>query len=173
MYAVVGCTSCGEYWLVTDPDEQDSATCPGCGRTHQTAKLNRFHTSPDRAAAVEARAALLADKRGESDGFAAVPDAGELERAVEDGETGVSEREYLDRSGLDPDAVAEAGDVSSGGSQSRDEIVREAIRESSDRSEATAYATARGVPEDAARDLLERLLRRGEATDAGGELRLL
>jgi len=172
MYAVVGCTECGGYWLLADPDEQDAANCPTCGRTHQTAKLNRFYTSDDRQAAVEIRSRLLAEKRGETEQFEQVADAAELERAVEEG-TGVDDREYLDRSGVDPDAVGEAGDVSGGGSRSRDEIVRAAVAERDDREAVLSYATDHGVPREAATDLLDRLLRRGEATAAGGEIRLL
>lgn len=172
MYAVVGCTDCGSYWLLADPDDQDSAQCPTCGRTHQTQKLKRFHTSSDRASAVEARSRLLARKRGDEAAFDRVGDAAELERAVEEG-TGVDEREYLDRSGLDPEAVSEAGDVSGGGSRSREEIVRDAVADSDDRGAAVAAAVADGVPESAAQGLIDRLVRRGEATEAGGRLRLL
>jgi len=172
MYAVVGCTDCGGYWLLADPDDQESAQCPTCGRTHQRQKLKRFHTSDDRAAAVEARSRLLARKRGDEAAFDRVGDAAELERAVEEG-TGVDEREYLDRSGLDPEAVSEAGDVSGGGSRSREEIVRDAVADNDDRAAAVAAAVADGVPESAARDLLDRLVRRGEVTEAGGRLRLL
>ncbi|MEZ3144245.1 DUF5817 domain-containing protein [Halobaculum sp. MBLA0143] len=172
MYAVVGCTDCGGYWLLSDPDDQDSAQCPTCGRTHQIQKLKRFHTSPDRDSAVEARSRLLARKRGDEAAFDRVDDAGELERAVEEG-TGVDEREYLDRSGLDADTVSEAGDVSGGSSRSREEILRDAVAEHDDREAAVAEAVADGVPESAATDLLDRLVRRGEATDAGGDLRLL
>ncbi len=173
MYAVVGCTGCGGYWLLTDPLAQDSATCPTCGKTHQTEKLRTFHESESRAEAVEARSALLADKHDESDQFAEVADAGTMERAIEDGETGVGEREYLERSGLDADEVAEAGDVSGGGSRSRDEIVRDAVESADDRTAILSYATDHGVPESAAEDLLDKLRRRGEVTEAGGTYRLL
>ncbi|ERH13621.1 MAG: hypothetical protein J07HB67_02662 [halophilic archaeon J07HB67] len=172
MYAVVGCTECGGYWLLADPDDQDTANCPTCGRTHQTANLKRFYTSDDRQAAVEIRSRLLAEKRGETEQFETVADAAELERAVESG-TGLDDREYLDRSGVDPDAVGEAGDVSSGGSRSREEIVRAGVAERDDRESAVSYATDHGVPREAAADLLDRLLRRGEATDAGEGIRLL
>jgi hypothetical protein len=174
MYAVVGCSECGGYWLLEDPDDQESATCPTCGRAHRTDRLKRFHAADDRAAAAEARARLLADKRNEADAFAAVDDVTTLEREVDDGETGVSEREYLERSGVDPDAVAAAGDTSVDGSRSRDEVVRDALREGhATESAVVEYATAHGVPADAARDLLEKLVRRGEVSESRGEYRLL
>jgi len=172
MYAVVGCTECGGYWLLADPDDQDTANCPTCGRSHQTGKLKRFYTSDDRQAAVQARSRLLAEKRGETAQFEQVDDAAELERAVEAG-TGVDDREYLDRSGLDADAVAAAGDVSGGSSRSRDEIVRAGVADRDDREGVLSYAVDHGVSRAAAADLLDRLVRRGEATEAGGEIRLL
>ncbi|MFB6176772.1 MAG: DUF5817 domain-containing protein [Halobaculum sp.] len=173
MYAVVGCTDCGGYWLLTDPESQDSANCPTCGKSHRTEKLRRFYEAADRSAAVQARSKLLADKRDESEQFAELADAGTMERAIEDGETGVDEREYLERSGLDADEVAAAGDVSGGGSRSRDEIVREAVESADDRASIISYATDHGVPESAAEDLLDKLRRRGEVTEAGGSYRLL
>lgn len=178
MYAVVGCTECGSYWLLDDPETQVSATCLTCGRRHQTKKLRRFYTAESRAAAVEARAALLAQKRDQTEQFEAVPDAGQLQRQVAEG-TRIDDDEYLDQSGVDPEEAAEAGDVSRERSPSRDEIVRNAVRESSDgggtadRETILDYATDRGVPRDAAADLLDRLRRRGEATETNGEYRLL
>ncbi|MFB6125797.1 MAG: DUF5817 domain-containing protein [Halolamina sp.] len=174
MYAVVGCTDCGTLWLLSDPADSDSAQCPRCGRTHQTDKLRRLHEAEDRAAARQARAALLAEKRDESDAFAAVDHVADLERAVDDDGV-VDDEEYLADAGLDPDEVAAAGASDAGGSRSRDEIVRDAVAEQSEPEEAdvVAYATAHGVPESAARDLLARLVRRGDATAAGGTYRLL
>ncbi|MFB9822899.1 DUF5817 domain-containing protein [Halobaculum roseum] len=174
MYAVVGCRSCGTYWLVSDPDAQDSATCPRCDTRHPTDRLKRFYESENRAAAAQARAKLLADKRGQSGAFERAGSVAELERELEGFEGAVDDREYLARSGLDPDEVESAGSDDAGGSRSRDEIVRDAIREGDATEEAVvAYATDRGVPAEAARDILDRLARRGEATESGGEYRLL
>ncbi len=176
MYAVVGCTDCANVWLVHDLRSNETANCPRCGRTHQTAKLNAFYTSEDREEAREARAALLARKRGESEAFAKVAHVADLERAVED--AGIDDREYLEASGLDADAVFEAGATATGGgspSRSRDEIVRDAVRETEEPTEAAivAYATDHGVPKKAARDLLMKLTRRGELSESGGRYRVL
>jgi len=173
MYAVVGCRDCEALWLVSDPGEAETARCPRCGTRHRTDRLRRLYESPDREAAREARAAMLAERRGESEAFATVDHVADLERAVDD--AGVDDREYLEASGLDADAVADAGDVSGGGSRSREDVVREAVREASPatRDAVVERAAGRGVPADAARDLLDRLVREGEATAAGGEYRLL
>jgi len=171
MYAVVGCTDCGSYWLLTDPDQSESATCPTCGRRHQTTKLKRFFESEDRDAAREARAALLAKKQGNSEAFADVAHVSELEAEVE--ESGLSETEYLEESGLDPDAVQEAGDTAGDRSRSRDEIVRDAVRDGGTEAEILERAVEGGVPRGAAEKLLEKLRRQGEVIQSGEELRLV
>lgn len=177
MYAVVGCNNCGTMWLLSDPEGSKSATCPRCQKTHQTRTLRRFFTSEDRNAARQARAALLAKKHGDSAEFAEVAHVADLEALVED--AGIDDREYLEASGLDADAVSAAGDVGGGGrSKPRDEIVREAVEQAGEgdrptEAEIVAYAEDRGVPADKAAGLLEKLRRRGEASESGGRYRLL
>jgi len=173
MYAVVGCNECGTLWLLEDPDAADSATCPRCGKRHRTGKLKRFFESEERPPARQARSALLANRRDESEAFAEVDHVSELEERVE--EAGVDDREYLEASGLDADEVFAAGDADSGGSRSREAVLRDAVREADGATEAAivAYAESHGVPPEAARDLLSKLVRRGEATESRGEYRLL
>lgn len=171
MYAVVGCSDCGTYWLLSDPGAQDSATCPRCGTRHST-PLRRFFESDDREAARQARARLLAEKHGDEAAFERAGTVAELEREVDD--AGIDDREYLEASGLDADEVAAAGDVSRDRSRSRDEIVRDALEAGhTTEEEVVAYATDRGVPADRARDLLDRLTERGDVSEARGEYRLL
>lgn len=176
MYAVVGCNECGNLWLLQDPRTSDSARCSRCEKTHRTAKLKRFFESEDRAAAREARSALLAKKHDDSEAFAEVDHVSDLERAVED--AGIDDREYLERSGVDADAVFEAGTRagSSGhASRSREDIVRDGVREADEPTEESvvAYASEHGVPAEAARDLLDALTRRGAISKSGGRYRLL
>jgi len=53
-------------------------------------------------------------------------------------------------------------------------VVRDALREGNATEAAVVgYATDHGVPAEAARDILDRLTRRGEATESRGEYRLL
>jgi ribosomal protein S27E len=175
MYAVVGCTECGNLWLLSDPDEADSAQCSRCGTRHRTNKLRRFFESADRDEARQARSALLADKQDAGDVFAELDPVSEMEWRLDD--SGVSDDEYLDGVGLDADEVRQAGEgtTRSGEPGSRDEVVRAALREQHrpSESEVVAYAEARGVPADAARDLLDKLIRRGEVSESRGRYRLL
>lgn len=171
MYAVVGCTDCGNYWLLADPGENDSATCPRCGRRHRTKKLRTFYASEDREDAREARAALLAKKHGADAAFEEVAHVADLERQVEG--RAVSDAEFLEGSGIDAAEVAAAGDTSTRKSRSRDRVVRDGVRECDTEEEVLAYANENGVPRDAAAKLLETLRRRGEVTESGGSLRLL
>ena len=176
MYAVVGCNNCSNLWLLSDADAAKTANCSRCGKTHQTKKLRRFFESEDHAEARQARAAILAGKQGANDAFQNVDSVAEMERQLDD--AGVDDREYLERSGFDADQIDEisaAGDVSQSASRSRREVVTDALREQ-DRptaDEVVAYATDHGVPADAARDLLEKLTRRGEASESRGRYRLL
>ncbi|GAB3326265.1 replication protein H [Haloplanus rallus] len=172
MYAVVGCSECRALWLLADPRSAETATCPRCRRRHRTADLKRLYTAEDRDAAREARASLLAERADAADAFEATPAAGEDPGSV------VDDREYLDAAGVDPEAVEAAGERAGAGdtgSRSRPEIVREAVRtlDTPDEGDVVAYAADRGVPADAASDLLDRLVRRGEASESGGTYRLL
>jgi len=176
MYAVVGCTNCSMLWLLTDPDSADAATCPRCERTHQTSKLKRLFKSEDRSAAKQARSALLAKKQGDSEAFADVAHVAKLEQQAE--EAGIDDREYLEASGLDADNVAAAGETTRETTGSHDEIVRKAVREAGGddhptEDEIVAYAADRGVPEQKANNLLEKLCRVGDASESRGRYRLL
>jgi hypothetical protein len=176
MYAVVGCSECGNLWLLRDPRTSETARCSRCERTHRTERLKHLFESADRAAAREARAALLAEKRGESEAFADVDHVADLERAVED--AGIDDREYLEAAGVDADAVSAAGERagSGGGStRSRDAIVRDAVRRVDEPTEAAVveYASDHGVPAEDARELLRTLVRRGEVSESGGRYRVL
>lgn len=176
MYAVVGCNECENVWLLSDPAAAETAQCSRCGTRHQVQRLRHLFESEDRDAARQARAAIIAEKRGASDAFADLDSVAEMERRIED--AGVDDAEFLAGSGLDPDEVTAAGERSTAGrssSQSRDEVVREAIGDAGDPTEEgiVAYAEERGVPPAATRDLLERLRQRGEVTESSGEYRLL
>jgi hypothetical protein len=177
VYAVVGCTDCSALWVLADPRDQETATCPTCGGRHRTEKLRRLFESEGREAARTARARLLADRADELDAFEDVPTGRALEEASAD--AGVDESEYLSRRGVDPEAVAAAGERAEKGRETgsgdRASVVREAVTtlDTPTADAVVAYATERDVPADAARDLLERLCRRGEATVSDGEYRLL
>lgn len=170
MYAVVGCSSCSALWMLEG--RQETAQCPGCGRTHQYAKLKTFVETDEADHAREVRASMLASRGGYADAFAAVDSYGELDSQVE--RPVIDDDELLDSVGVDAEAAAAASE-SERGSRSRKEIVLAAVEESE---EATAdaiiaYATARGVPENYVDQALEKLVRTGELTESSGRYRRL
>jgi hypothetical protein len=172
MYAVVGCTDCAALWLLSEPDSSKTARCPRCGRRHQTRKLRRFFEAEARDVARQARAELLAKKQGATEAFSDLETVAEMEARTRD--PAVDDREYLEESGLDFEEVAAAGRDDST-SRTRDQVVRDAIREGDrpDEDTVVAYAVDNGVPAEAARDLLETLTRRGEVSESRGRYRLL
>ncbi|WP_394348297.1 DUF5817 family protein, partial [Halorubrum sp. SD626R] len=108
--------------------------------------------------------------------FADVAHVSELERAAAD--AGVDDEEYLEASGVDADAVAEAGaraEGGSSGSQSRTDVVRTAVDEADDPTEAVVVERAadHGVPAETAREILDKLTRRGDLSESGGRYRVL
>lgn len=174
MYAVVGCSDCSGLWIVADPREQETATCARCGSRHRTARLRHLFEADSRETAVEARGTMLARRVGAGEAFDAV-DADETAAEA----AGIDDDEFLAASGVDPDEAAAAGDRAESGAGSGDgdraSVVRAAVREQDapDEERVVAYAEARGVPGEAARSLLDRLVRRGEASESRGTYRLL
>lgn len=173
MYAVVGCGECGALWVLEgDPETSE---CPRCGSRRPRGKRREFFTSEDADAAREARSRMLAERAGADDAFEAVDDFNALEDAIEG--AGPDDETYLSEAGLDPGAIADAGEraAAARNRQSSDETVREALREleAPDEAAVVAYCEERGVDTVAATDLLDRLLRAGEVTKRKGTYRLL
>ena len=175
VYAVVGCSDCSGLWIVENPRAQETATCARCGARPRTEALRRLFEADDRETAVEARGTMLARRAGEGESFGAV-EADDAAAAA----AGLDDDEFLAASGLDPDEVAAAGDRAergsgSAGSGDRASVVRAALDELDEPSadEAASYAAERGVPADAARDLLDRLYERGELRRVGDGYRPL
>jgi hypothetical protein len=167
MYAVVGCSECEALWVVEGRPE--TTGCPRCGKRHQFDSRKQFVRTDDEAEARAARAALLAAREGSD------IDATEFAAMAADADAaGIDDEAYLEAMGVDPAEVAAAGD-DGGRSRSREETVRDAVaaQERPDEDAVVAYATEHGVPAEAARDLLDRLVRAGEATESGGTYRLL
>jgi len=172
MFRVVGCRECGALWIVADRPE--TTTCPRCETRRQLDRLHAFAETEDVATARQARAALLADRTGHGDAFENldVAVAGQLD--LDEGPRSSS----LEAAGLDPQAVAEAGERASAGparSPSRRETVLAALDELDQPTEAgvVEYAGTRGVPPEAVRELLERLTRTGAVSESDGRYRRL
>lgn len=173
MYAVVGCSDCSMLWVVEGRPE--TSQCPRCGTTRQYAKRRKFVTTEAEDHAREVRASMLANRQGHGDAFAELDSFAEMERQID--EVGPSDEEYLEGSGVDADAVTEAGErvTETRGSKSRKERVRKAVRECDEATEDAVvdYASERGVDPEFTRTALEKLVRAGEATENRGVYRLL
>lgn len=173
VYAVVGCSNCDALWVVEGRPE--TTGCPRCRSRHRFEALKKFVKTEDENHARDVRSALLAKRRGEEDAFAAVDPFAELEDELD--AAGTSDEEYLAASGIDPEAVAEAGERATTGNQSRSrrEIVLDALRELDRPDEAAVieYAAEYGVAADYVRTALEKLERAGEVSRSGDGYRLL
>ncbi|WP_459193013.1 DUF5817 domain-containing protein [Halosimplex sp. J119] len=173
MYAVVGCSECSMLWIVEGRPE--TSQCPRCGKTRQHAKRKKFVSTDEEDHAREVRASMLANRQGHGEAFAELDSFAEMETQLD--EVGPSDAEYLEGSGLDAEAVTEAGErvTETSSSKSRKEIVREALRELDEATEdgVVEYARERGVDADYTRTALEKLVRAGEATENRGVFRPL
>jgi hypothetical protein len=174
MYAVVGCSECAALWVVEG--RPGTSQCPRCGTRRNHDRRRRFLTTDDEDHAREARAAMLADRQDRGDAFDDLPSFAALERRID--EAGPSDETYLAGSGVDPEAVAAAADRATegaGGNRSRQETVRDALRELDEPAEeaVVAYADERGVPESYTRRALRKLVRAGEVTETRGTYRLV
>ncbi|MFB6104045.1 MAG: DUF5817 domain-containing protein [Halobacteriaceae archaeon] len=164
MYAVVGCSSCAALWVVET--DVETTGCPRCGTRHRFDRLKQFVTTEDAEAARQARTTMLAD-RADADDVPTDIAAADVETPV------VDDAEYLAGSGIDPASVPT--DDAAGEPTDRRAIVTAAVRTVDEATEAAIveYATDRGVDAEAARTVLGRLVREGEATERDGVYRLL
>ncbi|QDX40733.1 DUF5817 domain-containing protein [Salarchaeum sp. JOR-1] len=175
MYAVVGCSECSALWILEGRPE--TTECPRCGSTRQFSKRRKFVTTEDEDHAREVRSSMLANRSGYGDAFADLDSFSEMDAATD--EAVVSDDEYLEAAGIDPDEVAAAGERAdsggSGGSVSKKERVREAVRELDQPTEddIVAYCGEHGVGAEYARRTLEKLARSGEVSESRGVYRLL
>jgi len=170
MYAVVGCSECQALWIVEG--RPDRSQCPRCGTTRAYEKRREFVTTEDENHAREVRASMLAARSGHDDAFAELDPFGQLEDQVES--AGIDDETYLEEVGIDPEAVADAGERERE-RRSRQEVVREALRTLEDPTEqrVVAYAEEHGVAPEYTRRALRKLVRAGDASEHRGVYRLL
>ncbi|WP_135824019.1 DUF5817 domain-containing protein [Halorussus ruber] len=176
MYAVVGCSDCQALKIVEGRPE--TTQCPRCGKRRKFEKLKKFVETDDEDHAREVRSSMLANRQGEGEAFAELDSFTEMEAQIE--EAGPSDDEYLEASGVDTEAVAEAAErvenrsASTRGTSQKETVMaalRELDRPTED--EVVAFAEERGVPADYVRKSLEKLARRGEVSESRGRYRLL
>jgi hypothetical protein len=174
MYAVVGCEECSHLWIVEGRPE--TSQCPRCGKRRQHAKRRKFVTTDDEDHAREVRSSMLASRQGHGDAFAELDAFAEMDAQVD--AAGIDDETYLEDSGVDAEAVAEAAERagrSAGGATSRKETVLAALRELDEPTaeDVRAYASEQGVPESYTEKALRKLVRAGEVTEHRGVYRLV
>lgn len=171
MYAVVGCGECRALWIIEGRAE--TSQCPRCGTTRGYEKRRKFVTTEDENHARDVRASMLAARAGHSDAFAELESFAELEDLLED--AGIDDETYLRESGLDADAVQHVDADGSSTSQSREAVIREALRNQQrpTSEDVVEYAHARGVPPEYTERALQKLVASGEVSENQGSYRLL
>ncbi|MFW6017921.1 MAG: DUF5817 domain-containing protein [Halapricum sp.] len=174
MYAVVGCSDCSALWIVEGRPE--TTQCPRCGTRRQFDRLKQFVTTEDPDHAKQARAAMLAERQELGEAFADLEDFASMGDRLDD--AGIDDETYLDSSGVDPDAAAQAGERAErgrGGSRSRKEIVIDALDECAEPTEdaIVAYGQEHGVGQNYVERALEKLRQAGEITESNGVYRRL
>jgi DNA-directed RNA polymerase subunit RPC12/RpoP len=174
MYAVVGCSDCSALWVVEGRPE--TTQCPRCGSRKQYARLKQFVTTEDADHAKQVRAALLAERQDQADAFAELDDFATMETYLD--EAGVDDADYLEASGIDPEASTAAGEraaTGEGGSRSRKQVVRGALADLDEPTtdDVVAYANEHGVDPDYVERALQKLVRAGEVSESRGTYRLL
>ena len=173
MYAVVGCSDCSALWVVSG--EPQTSGCPRCEKRHQFSKLRKFVTTEDEDHAREVRASMLANRAGHGDAFAELEDFTTLEDFVED--TGMSDDEFLERSGVDTGEVAAAGERAEQSTRSlgKRAAVEAALRELDRPTEAEvkAFAAEHGVSDKYVERALSKFERAGDVTKSDGRYRRL
>ena len=112
------------------------------------------------------------ERKALSDAFAELDSFAELGEQAAD--SGIDEETYLAASGIDPAEVAAAG-ADDTDTKSREEVVREAVRELDEpTAEAVVdYGEKRDVPGSYTERALSKLVRSGEASESRGVYRLL
>ncbi|MFC6719329.1 DUF5817 domain-containing protein [Natrialbaceae archaeon GCM10025810] len=174
MYAVVGCSECSHLWLIEGRSE--TTQCPRCGTRRPYEKRKKFVETDDPDHAREVRASMLANRQGHGEAFAELDSFAELETRVDGGV--ISDEEYVAAAGLDAAELEATGERDPRGpvrDGSKKDVVERALREldSPTEEDVVAYAADRGVSAEYATKALEKLSRRGEVSESGGEYRRL
>lgn len=174
MYAVVGCSECSNLWIIEGRSE--TTQCPRCGARRAYEKRKKFVETDDADHAREVRASMLANRQGAGEAFADLPSFADLESDVADGV--VDDGEFLAASGLDVEELEAAGERDPRGSTatgSKKAVVERALADLEEPTvdEVVDYAAERGVSAAYVEDALEKLVRRGAASENRGRYRLL
>lgn len=168
MYTVVGCNQCSSLWVVDGRPE--TTECPRCRTRHRFENLRALAETDAAEAARDARSRLLQER---SDADADLEDFATM--GEDAAGAGMSDEAYLSASGIDAEEVAAAGESPADGDRSRQEIVRDAVREQDAPTldDVVAYAADHGVERGYVERTLGKLREEGELSESRGQYRLL
>ena len=171
MYAVVGCSRCSALWILEGRAE--SASCPRCEKRTSRSRLRSFVETEDADHARDVRAAMLAERSGESETFSSVGSFAEIEERTT--EPVIDDESYLASSGIDPEEAAAAAAPRSGGSTDRKTLLVEVVSALDEPTEERILAVAeeRGLERETVEAMLEKLVRSGALTEHRGRYRVL
>ncbi|ODR81692.1 replication protein H [Haladaptatus sp. W1] len=171
MYSVVGCNGCSNLWIVDGRPE--TTRCPRCGKRRTFKKLKKFVETDDEDHAREMRASMLANRQGHGEAFAELDSFAEMDSQADS--SGMDDEEFLDRSGVDTEAVSAAAnrDSNQSVSKSKKQVVLDALAtlDRPTEAEVVGYADERGVSSDYVERALDKLARRGEVSESRGRYR--
>ncbi len=83
-FAVVGCSTCQDVWILEDRHEHETATCPQCGATHATTQLRALAQHDDLDVIRELRARIGAQRAGYGDAYGRMDDYAALEEHAQE-----------------------------------------------------------------------------------------
>lgn len=153
-YSVIGCSDCDNLQIVQGAPK--TTECTRCGKQLTFKNLKKFYTTTDKEAAKNARALKLAARAGNEEQFKQLLDAGALDP---DAARAVTDEEYLEKLGLNPDIADDDGspsppDAVLNGIETLDEPTVDQLLD---------HITAReSLSEEQLREAIDRLQRHGD-----------
>lgn len=162
---VTVCPDCKHVFIVKRQPERTK--CGRCQSRHTFQQLKHYYQSEDKDAARKVRTKVQASVRDLDEDYERAKERGVLDAAVEQA---VTDDEYLEEHGVDPEEVADAEDRAAEGpahDKSQTDIVLDAVREqdSPDRDDVAEYARQYGMDREKALRMLDKFRERG---DVGG-----
>ena len=161
---VTVCSNCKTVFIVKKLPK--TTTCRGCGKRHKFKKLKRYYQTEDKDAARKARTEFQARVRDLDDHFERAREKGVLEDTADQL---ITDDEYLDAKGVDPEAVADAEEraiEATHRQKSQKDIVLDAVteQENPNRDDVRAYAEQFGMDGEKALKKLDKFREYGEVS---------
>lgn len=162
---VTVCPDCKYVFIVKKTPE--TTACGRCRSRHTFTELKHYYQSEDAEAARKVRAKVQASVQDLGEDYDRAKERGVLEAEVEQA---ITDDEYLDQHGVDPEEVADAEERATEGpahDKSKKDIVLDAVREQDqpDRDDVAEYARQYGMDPDRALTMLDKFRQNG---DVGG-----